>query len=108
VLAARLDGAGSEFARSLADMAHWLDWGVAVRAQARGRVRSVLGKTIVTYSLTEHDVRQFRRGLRVMGEMMFASGAEEIAPGVRGVAARLRAPDELATLERNGPRRAAA
>ncbi len=108
VLAARLDGVGAEFARSIADIAHWLDWGVAVRAQARGRVRQVLGQTVVTYSPTAHDVRQFRRGLRVMGEMMFAAGAEEVAPGVRGFAARLSAPNALADLESNGPPRASA
>jgi len=108
VLAARLEGVGSEFARSIADMAHWLDWGVAVRAEARGRVRSVLGQTIVTYSPTARDVQQFRRGLRVMGEMMFAAGAEDVAPGVRGFAPRLSAPSALAELESNGPRRAAA
>jgi choline dehydrogenase-like flavoprotein len=108
VLAARLDGVGSEFAHSIADMAHWLDWGVAVRARARGRVRVVLGQTIVTYSPTADDIRQFRRGLRVLGEMMFAAGAETVAPGVRHFASRLRGANDLAELESNGPRHAAA
>jgi choline dehydrogenase-like flavoprotein len=108
VLAARLDGVGSALARSIADMAHWLDWGVAVRAQARGRVRVVLGQTVVTYSPTAHDIQQFRRGLRIMGEMMFAAGAEAVAPGVRGFPPRLFTPAGLATLEHDGPRRAAA
>jgi choline dehydrogenase-like flavoprotein len=108
VLAARLDGVGSGFARTIADMAHWLDWGVAVRAQARGRVRFVLGQTVVTYSPTARDVQQFRRGLRVMGEMMFAAGAEEVAPGVRGFAPRVTSPSGLLELEKDGPRRAAA
>lgn len=108
VLAARLDGVGSEFARSIAEMAHWVDWGVAVRAQARGRVRSLLGRPVVTFTPTEHDVRQFRRGLRVMGEMMFAAGAEHVAPAVRGVAPRLSSIDELVELETRGPRTAGA
>lgn len=108
VLAARLEGVGSELARSIAEIAHWLDWGAAVRAEARGRVRVVLGQTVVTYSPTARDVQQFRRGLRVMGEMMFAAGAEEVAPGVRGFAPRLSAPTDLEGLERNGPHRAAA
>lgn len=103
VLAARLDGVGSAFSQSIADMAHWLDWGVAVRAQARGRVRRVLGKTIVTYSPTPHDVRQFRRGLRILGEMMFAAGAEAVGPGVRGFAPRVETPAALADLETRGP-----
>lgn len=108
VLAARLEGVGSEFARSLADMPHWLDWGAAVRAEARGRVRRVFGRTVVTYTPTRHDVRRFRRGLRVMGEMMFAAGAEEVGPAVRGFAPRVRDPRQLAELETHGPERASA
>ena len=108
VLAARLEGFGSEFARSLADMPHWLDWGAAVRAEARGRVRRVFGRTVVTYTPTRDDIRRFRRGLRLMGEMMFAAGAEEVAPAVRGFAPRVRDPRQLADLELNGPDRASA
>lgn len=103
VLAARLDGAGSELARGVADMAHWLDWGVAVRAEGQGRVRSVLGRTVVTWSPTPADVRRFRRGLRVMGDMMLAAGAEELIPGVRGFDARVSSPARLRELEESGP-----
>jgi len=103
VLAARLDGAGNDLARGVADMAHWLDWGVAVRAEGQGRVRSVLGRTVVTWSPTPADVRRFRRGLRVMGEMMLAAGAEELIPGVRGFDARVSSPARLRELEESGP-----
>lgn len=108
VLAARLEGVGSEFARSIADMPHRLDWGAAVRAEARGRVRRVFGRTVITYTPTRNDIRRFRRGLRVMGEMMFAAGAEEVGPAVRGFAPRVRDPRRLAELEANGPDRASA
>jgi len=108
VLAARLEGVGRDFARAIAEMAHWLDWGVAVRAEACGRVRRVLGRTVVTYAPTPHDVRRFRRGLRIMGEMMFAAGAEEVAPGVRGFAPRVRDPRAMAALEENGSDQAGA
>lgn len=108
VLAARLEGVGSGFARSIGDLAHWLDWGAAVRAEARGRVRRVFGRTVVTYTPTGNDIRRFRRGLRVMGEMMFAAGAEEVGPAVRGFAPRVRDPRLLAGLEANGPDRASA
>lgn len=108
VLAARLDGIGTELARSIADMAHWIDWGVAVRAQAHGRVRSVLGKTVVTYSVTPHDVRRFRRGLRVLGEMMLAAGAEVVRPSVRGFAPQVNNVADLERLERDGPAHASA
>lgn len=108
VLAARLDGVGAELARSIADLAHWLDWGVAVRAEARGRVRSVCGRTVVTYSPTVADVRQFRRGLRVAGDMMLAAGAEALIPSLRGFAPRPRTARDLAEFEQCGPRSASA
>ncbi len=103
VLAARLDGVGKEFAHSIADMAHWLDWGVAVRAKARGRVRSVLGQTVVSYRPVAEDVRRFRRGLRILGEMMFAAGAQELALGVEGFPPRVKSVAELAVFEQDGP-----
>lgn len=108
VLAMRLSGFGSRLAAGIADMDHWLDWGVAVRASARGRVRCVLGRPVVSYSATDDDVRQFRRGLRVLGEMMLAAGAEEVAPGVRGFDECVRDVSQLERLERSGPGRAAA
>ena len=108
VLAARLEGVGRDLARSIADMAHWLDWGAAVRAEARGRVRCIAGRTLVTYTPTAHDVRRFRRGLRVMGEMMLAAGAEVVHPGVRGAAPHVTSPAVLEELERDGPSRPAA
>ncbi len=108
VLAARLDGVGSDLARSIADMAHWVDWGAAIRASARGRVRIVFGRSVVTFTPTKRDIDLMRRGLRVMGEMMFAAGAEHVAPGVRGYASRVDDPGDLAELERSGPTRASA
>ena len=108
VLAARLDGVGRELAHRIADMAHWLDWGAAVRAEARGRVRRIAGRTVVTWTPSAADVRRFRRGLRVMGEMMLAAGAEEVHPGVRGFAPRVTSRAVLEDLEHDGPSRPAA
>ena len=53
-------------------------------------------------------LRRFRRGLRVMGEMMLAAGAEVVHPGVRGFAPHVTSPAVLADLERDGPSRPAA
>jgi len=89
-------------------MAHWCDWGVAVRAKATGRVRLVRGKPVVFYSPTRDDVRNTRRGLRVLGEMMFAAGADEVAPGVKGFPERVTDPGQLRDLEERGPRNPAA
>lgn len=102
VLAARLHGVGRALARQIDDLAHHLDWGVAVKAQARGRVRVVRGRTVVQYSPTAGDVAQFRRGLRVLGEMMLAAGAEHVDPGVRGMRKPVSDVADLVALERDG------
>lgn len=108
ILAARMTGFGDALARRVESMAHWCDWGVAVKAQAEGRVRLVRGKPLVFYSPTQEDVRRTRRGLRVLGEMMLAAGAIEVAPGVRGFAERVTDPRDLQRLEERGPRSASA
>jgi len=108
VLAGRLAGVGRELSAGIGELAHWLDWGVAVRAEAEGRVRSVFGRPVVTYLPTARDVRLFRRGLRVLGEVMFAAGATEVEPGVKGFDRRVTDGDALSRLERSGPERAGA
>lgn len=108
LLAARLGSSGTALSQDIARMDHSLDWGVAVRAKAEGRVRRLFGRAVVRYQPGADDVRGFRRGLRVMGEMMFAAGATAVAPGVKGFSARIEDPSELARLEREGPRSAGA
>lgn len=108
VMAGRLDGIGRALAREIDDMAHVVDWGAAVRAEARGRVRLFRGKPLVTYQPTPRDVAKFRRGLRVMGEMMLAAGADHVSPGVAGFVERTSRLEDLVRLEQEGPRRASA
>jgi hypothetical protein len=103
VMAGRLGGVGREFSNEIADMAHQLDWGAAVRAEARGRVRVVAGKARVLYTPTARDVALFRRGLRVLGEMMLAAGADYVSPGVRGFKPRTSSIEDLIQLEKAGP-----
>lgn len=107
LLGARLGGVGATLAGKLEHLDRYADWGAAVRAEAMGRVRCVRGKPVVTYRLTARDVARFRRGLRVMGEMMFAAGAEVVEPGVRGFAPAVHDPRQLAHLEHQGPRSSA-
>jgi len=108
VLAARMNGIGEELSAGLADLDYWADWGVAIRAEGEGRVRRVLGRTVVTFSPTAGDLARFRRGLRVLGDLMFAAGAERLSPGVRGFDPTVTSPDALVRLQEAGPRRAAA
>ncbi len=108
VMASRLHGAGRALSAAVADLDHRLDWGVAVKASARGRVRLLRGRPVVFWSPSRADVALFRRGLRVMGEMMLAAGADFVSPGVRGIAPHTSSLDDLVRLEREGPRRASA
>ena len=108
LLAGRLDGVGRAFSANLEQLDRWLDWGVAVRATAQGRVRLVRGRAVVQFTPSAEDVRRFRRGVRVMGEMMFAAGAEEVLPGIKGFDARVTGLDPLKRLEADGPTRPSA
>jgi choline dehydrogenase-like flavoprotein len=108
VLSARLPGVGAPLRAAIDEMAWWCDWGVAVRARAQGRVRVVAGRTVVQFTPDAEDVRRFRRGLRVLGDMMFAAGAQRVAPGVRRFPEEVSEPRVLATLESEGPRSPAA
>jgi choline dehydrogenase-like flavoprotein len=95
VLAARLDGYGASLARQVADLDHVLEWGAAVRSTTRGRVRRVLGRTVVTWGPSPSDLAAYRRALQVMGELMFAVGATSVSPGVRGLPGQLHDVDAL-------------
>jgi choline dehydrogenase-like flavoprotein len=108
LLAARIDGVGADLAQNIAELDRWLEWGAAVRSTARGRVYALGGRAVVRWAPTAADVARYRRGLRVMGEMMLAAGAEELSLGVRGWAPRARTVAELARLEAEGPRAAGA
>ena len=80
----------------------------SVRAEARGRVRVVAGKARVTYTPSKRDVALFRRGLRILGEMMLAAGADYVSPGVRGFKPRTSSIEDLIQLEQAGPTNPAA
>ncbi len=97
VLAARLDGYGAPLARQVAALDHVMEWGAAVRSTTRGRVRRILGQTVVTWSPSSADLALYRRGLLVMGELMFAVGATSVSPGVRGLPGQL---NDVAALRR--------
>jgi choline dehydrogenase-like flavoprotein len=103
ILAGRIPGLGPDFAKNLDDIAHFTNWGVAVRATGEGRVRSFRGSPFVRFQLSQKDLRGFRRGIQVLGEMMFAAGADWIAPEVHGCKAHMQSPDDLAHIVETGP-----
>ncbi|MFO0697110.1 MAG: GMC family oxidoreductase [Polyangiales bacterium] len=108
VMASRLHGYGRSFAHEVADLAHQLDWGAAVKAEGRGRVRRIGGKPVLFFDPTKRDIALYRRGLRVLGEMMLAAGADYVSPGVRSFLPRTSSVSDLVRLEQEGPRRGSA
>ena len=104
LLAARLPGVGAELRARIAELDHWLDWGVAVKSTARGRVRRVLGRTVVQLAPTASDIEGFRRGLGVLSQLLVAAGARGLAPGLKGVGVL----GSAAEVEAAAPRRASA
>ena len=105
IIASRMDGMGRAFARNLDQLAHEVHWGVAVRAHGRGRVRvGWRGRPVIQYNLTPRDVDCIRRGVRVLGEMLFAAGALRVLPGVHGWAPVVTDRREIVRFQTEGPR----
>jgi choline dehydrogenase-like flavoprotein len=102
ILASRIPDVGESFARRLAELDRYAVWGAALRADARGKVRPGLSRPIVTYSLTDGDVRKARRAVRVLGDAMLAAGALEVYPGVPGFDAVVRDRAQMARFELEG------
>ncbi|MBI3185579.1 MAG: GMC family oxidoreductase [Myxococcales bacterium] len=103
ILAARLKGVGRELSREISSLDRWLNWGAAIRAAARGTVRPAGAKASVRFALLPEDMRKVRRGVRVLGEMMLAAGAEYVAPGVFGWHERVADRAVMARFEEEGP-----
>jgi choline dehydrogenase-like flavoprotein len=104
MVATRVKGVGPALARGIEDMAHQCHWGAAIKASARGRVRSLFGRPLIEYSLERDDLARIRRGVRVLGEMMLAAGAQYVEPGVPGWHSRVSDRAVMARFEDEGPR----
>ena len=102
ILASRVPGVGEDFARRLAELDRYAVWGAALRARGRGKVRPGPTRPIVTYSLTEDDVRKARRAVRLLGDTMLAAGALEVYPGVPGFDPVVRDRATMARFEAEG------
>lgn len=108
ILASRVPGVGREFAQRLGQLERYAVWGAALRAGAKGTVRSVGGRALVRYALTPGDVLKARRATRVLTDLFLAAGAREVYPGLAGVPAVVRTREEAASIEVNGPLEASA
>jgi choline dehydrogenase-like flavoprotein len=102
LLASRVPGYGADFARRIAELDRYAVWGAALRASAKGRVRPGPTRPLVSYSLTDADVRKARRAVRLLGDTMLAAGAVEVYPGVPGFDAVVTERAQMAALEAEG------
>ncbi len=108
ILGSRLPGVGPELAERLADARHHLVFGAALRTAGRGTVRPGWSRPRVTLPLTDADVALARRAVRRLGEVLLASGAREVYPGVAGFDPVVTDPARLAALDVEGPTHARA
>lgn len=98
--AVRLPGLGADLVRELEGWGNLAIWAVQIRARAHGRVRrGVFGRTVISYDPTDEDVRTLKEGVKKLVEMMFASGAREVLPGVHGLPERIASPDALSKID---------
>lgn len=59
-------------------------FGFMVEDTSRGRVRSVGGQPVITYSLNDRDVARLKRGVEIMARVFLAAGAAVVHPMVAG------------------------
>ena len=102
LLASRVPGAGKEFAHRLTELDRYGVWGAALKAEARGTVRSVGGRALVRYALTANDVKKARRAKRVLADLFLAAGATEVYPELAGFPV-VRDRAQAAAIETSGP-----
>lgn len=94
LLTVNLPGIGPTLTSKLNDYKHLLNWAMVQRAETEGRVVTVLGKEFVLFTPSQTDLARVRRGMKKLAEMMFAAGAKEVWPNIRGMPA-LRSADDL-------------
>ncbi|MFO0595660.1 MAG: GMC family oxidoreductase [Myxococcaceae bacterium] len=103
ILASRVPGVGRELAERLTHLDRYAVWGAALRAGAKGSVRSVGGRAVVRYGLTKRDVVTARRAVRVLTDLFLAAGAREVYPGLAGVPSVITDREQAARIEVDGP-----
>jgi choline dehydrogenase-like flavoprotein len=98
-LAAHLPAHGDEAWSIIERYGQMVLSGVLVEDSTTGTVsRGFLGMPSVHYDITQRDLSRFLRGLRLLSEMHFALGAEEVHVAIRGKP-KLSSPDDLVLLD---------
>jgi len=63
---------------------HVASFGFMVEDTSRGRVRTIAGRTVITYRLNDQDVARIKRGLDILARVFFAAGAKAFLPPLHG------------------------
>jgi choline dehydrogenase-like flavoprotein len=96
----RMPGIGRELLERLAAISRLGVWVAQVRAEAQGTVRPTWGgRDVARLTMTERDVARGRKACAVLAQMFFDAGAREVWPGIYGVPAVLRSPNEIRLIE---------
>ncbi len=86
VNAGRLPGVGSELAKHVKELAHLGSWGVLVRMEAEGSVRSKPGSSArAKLTPTPYDMVRLRKGIHRFAQIAVAAGAKAVMPSIAGL-----------------------
>jgi choline dehydrogenase-like flavoprotein len=103
ILATRLPGVGHEYQRNLLDFDRMTPFDVITAAnKSRGRVRSSpFGwNPRISYDLHQDDMDLLMKGLAILADVSFASGATSVLPGIYGIPDELRSKEQAEVLRR--------
>lgn len=74
-------------------------FGFLVEDSSRGRVRSVRGQPLITYTVADRDVARLKRGVEILCRVYFAGGAERVYSPIHGFE-EISSEHDLARLSR--------
>lgn len=101
ILATRLPGVGHEYQRNLLNYDRMAPFDVFTAAErSRGRVRSSRfgWEPRITFDLHPDDMALLMRGLAILSDICWASGAIGVLPGIHGIPDILRSKQEAEVL----------
>jgi len=103
ILMVRIPGIGKDWVKRLKEMPRLAVWGVALKAEGKGRVRPGLIAPRISFRFTTRDVRVMFEGAKIIGKMFFAAGAEAVYPGIYGMPDEVTKPEDLEELNNIPP-----
>lgn len=88
ILAARLPGIGTEYQKNLLDYDRMAPFDVIAAAErSRGRVKATGGgwNPSISFNLHQEDMNLLMRGMGILSDICWASGARAVLPGIHGL-----------------------